>query len=830
MLFSIRSGMLWPGLHRFRAPLVFGLIAGLCLFGVRASSAQPASQPQFSLIGTFQTQIFDEGAAEITTYDPASERLFFVNADANAVVVLDLSDPTSPTEQLTIDLSPFGEGANSVAVADGIVAVAVEADPAQDPGVIAFFDTDGMALGTVGAGPLPDAVVFTPDGTKVLVANEGEPNDEYSRDPEGSVSIIDISAGVGSASVETVGFASLNGQKQALIDQGVRIFGGVSTIDVTGFADSDPAELTLSSVEAAWDGLWLTLESDGDPIPYQIAGVDEATNTLVLTTDFDGDTELNSNLGPAHIQTGSATVAEDLEPENIAVSPDGSTAWVTLQENNAVAIVDVATASLVGVQPLGMKTHNQPGHGLDGSDEDGIINIRPWPVHGMYQPDAIAAYADGGATYYVTANEGDAREYDALIEEISIEDLQLDPVAFSDAATLQDDGDLGIGDLDTTPAFGDTDGDGDVDQIMTYGARSFSVWADDGTLLSDSGDDFERITATQLPANFNANNDENDFDGRSDDKGPEPEAVATGMIGGTPFAFIGLERIGGVMVYDLTDPTDPEFVVYFNNRDFSIDDVEASVTGDGAVGDLGPESIVFIPATESPNGQHLLVVSNEVSGSVSVYEARDAATACMLTTLGQTVDDGPPGVVTVTFDNPDGIERVDFTLLDNFTVANPDEAFTSNEEGTAWTPIAAPGPTAATFTLTQQQVDAASAYFAEVRSTCTDPDPLVTIFDPPFDFGGVERTFALQGNEPNPFKSRTAIQFTLPETADVSLAVYDILGRRVATLADGSHAAGSYTAYWDGRSAAGEPLASGVYFYRLEAGSSVHVRRMTLVR
>ena len=809
---------------------VLAVAASLCLLVARPGTAQPAPQPQVSLIGTFQTQIFDEGAAEIVTYDPASERLFFVNADANAVVVLDISDPASPTELFTIDLSPFGEGANSVAVAGGVVAVAVEADPAQDPGVIAFFDTDGNALGTVGAGPLPDAVVFTPDGTTVLVANEGEPNDDYSVDPEGSISIIDISAGVGSATVGQVGFASLNGQKQTLIDQGVRIFGGVTTVDVTGFVDSDPAQLTLTSVDAAWDGLWLTLESDEDPVPYQIADVDAATRTLTLTNDFDGDTELNADLGPVHVLTGSATVAEDLEPEYIAVSPDGSTAWVTLQENNAVAIIDIPTASLVAVQPLGTKDHNQPGAGLDGSDEDGLINIRPWPVRGLYQPDAIAAYADGGATYYVTANEGDAREYDAFIEEISIEDLQLDPTVFPDAATLQEDGDLGIGDLDTTPAFGDADGDGDVDQILTYGARSFSVWADDGTLLFDSGDDAERITATQFPANFNADNDENDFDGRSDDKGPEPEAVATGIVGGAPYAFIGLERIGGIMMYDLTDPTDPEFVVYVNNRDFSVDDVEASVTGDGAVGDLGPESIVFIPAAESPSGQHLLVVSNEVSGSVSLYEVRDVTSTCTLTTLGETVDEGPPGVVTVTFENPDGIERVDFTLLDNFAVANPAEAFTSNGDGTVWTPIAEPVPTVGTFTLTQQQVGTASSYFAEVRSTCLDPDPLVTIFDPPFDFPGVVRAVTLEGNAPNPFQSRTAIQFTLPELTDVSLAVHDVLGRRVATLTDGPLAAGVHTVYWDGRSEAGVPLASGVYFYRLEAGSSVQVRRMTLVR
>ncbi|MCA9728398.1 MAG: T9SS type A sorting domain-containing protein [Candidatus Eisenbacteria bacterium] len=308
-----------------------------------------------------------------------------------------------------------------------------------------------------------------------------------------------------------------------------------------------------------------------------------------------------------------ASASQDLEPEYITVSQDSRTAWVTLQENDAIAVVDIRSATVRELLPLGYKDHSLPGQGLDPSNRDDGIEIANWPVWGMYQPDAIASFRSRGHTYLVTANEGDSRDYDGYSEEARIGSLDLDPSAFPDAADLQDNAHLGR--LNSTTALGDDDGDGDYDRLFCYGARSFSIWDENGNQVFDSGDQLEQITAALSPDDFNSNNDENDsFDSRSDDKGPEPEGVTIGRIWGRTYAFIGLERIGGVMVFDVTNPHAPDFVQYVNTRNFA-GDPEADTAGD-----LGPEGLVFVPALASPTFRPLLLVSNEVSGSIAVFE------------------------------------------------------------------------------------------------------------------------------------------------------------------------------------------------------------------
>ena len=485
-------------------------------------------------ISTFTTGIFDEGAAEINAYDANSQRLFVVNANDNSLDVLDLSNPSNPTLITQISLASFGGGANSVTVKHGLVAVAVANDNTQEPGEVVFLDINGNFLNSVTVGALPDMVTFSPDGNKVLVANEGEPSDDYTVDPEGSISIIDLSYGVNNATVTTADFKSFNPQIDELRQAGVRIF------------------------------------------------------------------------GPG------ATVAQDLEPEFITVSPDSQTAYATLQENNAIAIIDLHSGTVTDIVPLGFKDHSLPGNALDPSNEDGGINIQNLPVFGMFQPDSITSYEVDGKTYLVTANEGDARDYDGFSEEVRVEDIVLDPYAFPNAAQLQKPENLGR--LKVTNTLGDTDGDGDFDQLFAFGGRSFSILDEDGNFVFDSGDDFERITALFLPEEFNSTNDENgSFDNRSDDKGPEPEGVVVGIVDERSYAFIGLERIGGVMVYDVTNPNQTFFVQYINTRDFSGDAVA------GTAGDLGPEGLTFISAEDSPNGEPLLAVSNEVSGSTTLF-------------------------------------------------------------------------------------------------------------------------------------------------------------------------------------------------------------------
>jgi DNA-binding beta-propeller fold protein YncE len=502
-------------------------------------STYAASGITLTPIGTYDSGVIWKSAAEIVTHDPATQRLFVVNADLAKIDVLDVSDPTNPTKVNEISVSDYGAGVNSVAFHGGVIAAAVENEDKQAPGMVAFFDANGSALSVVTVGALPDMLIFTPDGQKVLVANEGEPNDDYTNDPEGSVSIIDVSAGaanVTQGNVTTASFAAFN---DATLDPQIRIF------------------------------------------------------------------------GPG------ATVAQDVEPEYIAVAGDSKTAWVSLQENNALAILDIEAGVITELVPLGFKDHSLEGNGMDVSNKDGAINITTWPVKGMYMPDAIASYEVGGQTYILSANEGDSRDYDGFSEEERVKDLVLDATAFPNAADLQQEEALGR--LKTTTANGDTDGDGEYEEIYSYGARSFSVWDAQGRLVFDSGDDLEEITAAAYPDGFNSDGHDNEsFDDRSDDKGPEPEGLTIGLIEGRTYAFIGLERIGGIMVYDVTDPTAPNFVQYVNTCNFD------GVLEEGTAGDVAPEGLTFIPADESPNGKPLLVVAFEVSGTTTIFEITEA--------------------------------------------------------------------------------------------------------------------------------------------------------------------------------------------------------------
>ncbi|MEA5517632.1 choice-of-anchor I family protein [Limnoraphis robusta] len=542
---------------------VFSAIQSTFLLGLISTSAT-ASTLKIQPIGSYSTGIFDDEAAFISAFDPFSSNLFVTNRSAQSIDILSLSNPTNPflVGQIKIpDLNPdlFGNVLHVRSFSydtQSLFAVSVENVNRQDNGSLLFFNADGSLFNgsvensSVMAGPLPDMFSFTPDGTKLLVANEGEPNDEYTIDPEGSVSLIDLeNLFAGLAPTETkIGLTDFNvgGSKaDKLTGEGIRIFGP------------------------------------------------------------------------------NATVAQDLEPEYITVSADGKKAWVTFQENNAIGLLDLETQEFTEIVGLGFKDHRLPGNALDPSDRDGGINIKNWPVFGMYQPDEAAAYTAKGKTYIVIANEGSGRAFDdGYSEEVRVEDLTLDPDAFP--ADIQDRDKLGR--LTVTNQLGDTDGDGDFDELYVFGGRSFSILDENGKMIFDSGDQFEQITAKLFPEYFNADNSENNFDNRSDNKGPEPEGVTIGELFGRTYAFIGLERIGGIMTYDITDPLNPFFVSYDNNRDFSVE-FDENEEGDpdptdeqlAAVGDLGPEGLLFIDAKNSPNGKTLLISTNEVSGTTTIY-------------------------------------------------------------------------------------------------------------------------------------------------------------------------------------------------------------------
>ena len=317
-----------------------------------------------------------------------------------------------------------------------------------------------------------------------------------------------------------------------------------------------------------------------------------------------------------------ASVSQDLEPEYIAVR--GNKAYVTLQENNALAIVDIDSARVEDVVGLGLKNHSLAGAALDASDQDSSINIRNWPVHGMYMPDAVHAFAAKGRTFLIMANEGDAREYAGYVEAVRLNNplYILDPAAFPDALQLK--ANTALGRLNVSTASGDTDGDGDFDRIDAFGGRSVSIRDDDGRLVWDSGDLFERLSA-QLDGTitvFNTTNTANSRDNRSDDKGIEPESVVVGEVRGRPYAFVGLERDGGIVVLDLSNPAAPSVVTYATNRKLPKNPVTGAFLPCNDVndcGDLGPEGLTFVPAKRSPTGKALLMVSNEVSSTTTVW-------------------------------------------------------------------------------------------------------------------------------------------------------------------------------------------------------------------
>lgn len=693
-----------------------------------------------SLLSTYESGTFDEGAMEILAHDPVNQRIFCINADVDGIDVFDISTPTNIVKTSTIDVSQWGKAANSVAYYGGYIVAAVEADDVDVRGRAVFFDVNGNYAADVEVGFLPDMSTFTPDGQKVLVANEGEPNDEYTIDPQGSISVIDVSGGVMNvtqADVTELDFTQWDGQEDMLRTQGVRIFGegpaiaqdlffseygeGSSQNKYLEIYNGTGADVDLSNYVVRenfngnypWTGQFFfpagTILSDGDvyilaheeadtmitmhadtlvenPFSggssyvctfngddvrglfkidaatgdtncidllgyydlandstfdpgsafavagvsdgmkdhtlirksgvtsgntdwYAAAGVDSTTSEFVLLAQNDW-----SDVGQHTFASGTipSSASQDLEPEYIAVSPDNTTAWAVCQENNAVIKIDLTNNSITAIVALGFKDWMDPNNTMDASNRSSAVEFKNWPIYGMYQPDAMKAFEHNGSNYIITANEGDARDYDGYSEEERVEDLTLDATAFPNAADLQNEDSLGRMNITTT--LGDLDGDGDFDELYCYGARSFSVWDENGVLVWDSGSEFGLQTFAAYPNNFNSTNDDNDsFKNRSDDKGSEPEAIEVGEIGQYRFAFIGLERMGGVMVYDITNPMAPSFVSYFNNRDFSID---ADQSG---AGDLGPEDVVFIPANESPTNAPILAVASEVSGTLSLY-------------------------------------------------------------------------------------------------------------------------------------------------------------------------------------------------------------------
>ena len=478
----------------------------------------------------------DGGVAEIVKYNQDNGMFYLVNGKSGTLQMVSVAEqgealnhggcqPVNLALTKEVDLKASSQAMDSSFVYGDmtsvdvnpdkkLIAVALQAEGYNDHGRIAVLDYDGNLLKLAEAGEQPDMVVFTPDGSKILCANEGEPREGYhAPDPEGSVTVVSVN-GEGSAATvaaQTIGFESFDSQRAALADSHVII------------------------------------KKDTNP-------------------------------------------SVDFEPEYIAVSEDGKSAFISLQEANAIAKLNLETNRYEYIRSLGFKNHNESANGLDLLKND-AIEIETQDVYGIYMPDGISVFTVNGKTYVATANEGDGREW-----------------GDEDAGTYycNEKEENGIVFFDTTDYDGLEPG-----KRYVFGGRSFSVFdGDTMELVYDSGSELERITADLLPEVFNCSNDKVKMDNRSGKKGSEAEDIKTGVIAGKTYAFIGLERIGGVMVYDVTTPAEAKFVNYINTRDFS-EDIK---------GDVSPEGLCFVQAEHSATGKPQLLVANEVSGTVAVMQ------------------------------------------------------------------------------------------------------------------------------------------------------------------------------------------------------------------
>ncbi|WP_316849352.1 choice-of-anchor I family protein [Pedobacter agri] len=451
-----------------------------------------------------------ETSAEISAYDPSTKKLFVVSNEGGAKVeVLDLTNYPTITKAKTLSYSG-NAGINSVAVNNGLLAIALDGADKQGNGDVVVLKTSDLSeVKKITVGAMPDMVTFSPDGNYILSANEGEPNDDYTIDPIGTVSIINVKSNY---SVKTLDFSGFESQKAALVAGGFRIYGP------------------------------------------------------------------------------KASFAQDIEPEYIAVSNDSKKAYVIMQENNGVAEVDIVSGTITKINPLGTRDISLAENAFDVSDKDNKMALTTWPIKAFYLPDAISYFTTGGTSYLALANEGDTRAWKGYDEEARVKSLKLDPAKFPTAASLQLDANLGR--LTVSKAFGDTDGDGDYDELFATGGRSLSILnASTGALVANIGKDLEQrvIDAGKYD------------DERSDNKGVEVEGVTVAEVNGRTLAFIGLERVDMIAVYDVTNPSSAKFVQLF-------------ATGDA------PEGVLFVKPKDSPNGRSLLVVASEGDGTVKFFQ------------------------------------------------------------------------------------------------------------------------------------------------------------------------------------------------------------------
>ena len=551
----------------------------------------------------------DGGVAEIVKYNKYNQTMYLVSGKTQSVHIVNLNNVNSnsnttleATKTVTLESIGINDAGDITSVdvsPDGKeIAIAIQHKDYDKNGYIARFDANGQLINIHEAGIQPDMITYSPDGSLILTANEGEPRQGYEAgtvDPKGSITALDTNT------------------NQSY------------DIDFTAF---DSAESRAALV---------------------------ADNVII-----------KKDTAPS----------VDFEPEYITISNDSLTAYVTLQEANSIATIDLTTKQVTRVDSLGFKDYSSGDNKVDLYKKDDAINITNTDEFlGIYMPDGISSYEVDGKTYLLTANEGDSREWGDYINEVEEKYGE----SKSKIVTLNTD---------------DYDGFDDLSKKYLFGGRSFSIIdASTMTMVSDSNGEFEEITAKLLPEYFNCSNDDISFEDRSGKKGPEPEDIKTMIIDGKVMAFIGLERIGGVMMYDVSDPTNPIYVDYLNLRDFS-DDISGSVS---------PEGLCTVSAKDSPTNKPMLIIANEVSGDVNVVEVAGETYQHSLT-LDKTEITLKPGenqTLNVTYD---GYKTLTFSSDNNNVVSINNNVITAINPGVA------------TITVSDGQIQ------ATCKVTVTNPD------------------------------------------------------------------------------------------------------------
>ena len=586
-------------------PLVSAVSMAVLLSACGSDDESPRFDSlSLSVVGRYVSDNeFDTSSAEIVSYDKTTDKLYVVNSQEQSVDVLSFDDQGAPEKQGAIDFSAaqtkagitFG-AANSVVANNGLVAIAIENDNKQSDGVIALYNSSDLSFVNVyAAGALPDMVTMTEDGNMLVAANEGEPSGDYSNDPEGSVTLIDISAGTDDA--------------KAVVTQ----------IDFNDFDAGQSRHSELENVRL--------------PAPHGASvSQDLEPEYVAITSDNKAVIALQENNAFATINLATKEVEsiKGLGTKSWASVADGGQGYELDLTNKDDVFTLNSYPQLVGYympDSIAAFSINGEEYVISANEGDG----REYIYETTQQACDTANHAWDGDDYAPGGDDENATDYANEMDDcISYTDegrgKDLDVAA---AHPLMNESVYGAdGTIANKNAIGrikvlmDNETIAENENVPTFGARSFSIWNAQGDLVFDSGSQLSEIANTT--SHFNTSNDAQENDNRSDDKGVEPEAVEVAVINGATIAFVGLERHGGIAAFDVSNPEAPVFLDYLNNRDFNAD-VCTIVDGDGecdndtynpAAGDLGPESIEYF----TREGNHYIAVGNEVSGTTTVFD------------------------------------------------------------------------------------------------------------------------------------------------------------------------------------------------------------------